>query len=295
MTEKRDVKKDAQRIKKQYSDLKALWEQFRLAIEKAEQTGDLTEAKELMVQLVAKRDALQMYLLDAKLRALDRKLRSLSLVELEAENFTRKSRGGMKTKIAISTICGLIAVVHLLWPRVQIDMVTLVLLLVAMLPWLASVIRSVELPGGFKIELQDVKAATEKITAARAATETVQPAPPVREQGLYFLRELAKTDPNLALVGFRIEIEKRLSQLAQQMNLPATRRPAVALLRELVAQGTIDLRTAGGLADIIALGNQAAHGAEVSSNAAVWALDTGPLILALLDSLVARRANAEVG
>lgn len=44
-------------------------------------------------------------------------------------------------------------------------MTTLVLLVVAILPWLAGAIRSVELPGVIKIELRDVKAATEKATS----------------------------------------------------------------------------------------------------------------------------------
>ena len=196
----------------------------------------------------------------------------------------------MRTKIAISTLCVLLVAAHLIWPNVQIDLVTLVLLVVALLPWLAAVIRSVELPGGFKIELQDVKAATEKVTASRVAT-VGPPAAPAREENLEFLREVARGDPNLSLVGFRIEIERRLSQLAQQAELPADRRSAGALLRDLVAHERIDRGTAAGLGELIALGNQAAHGVEVSSNAATWALDTAPLILELLDSLLVVKRN----
>lgn len=198
----------------------------------------------------------------------------------------------MKTKIAISAICVLLGAAHLIWPDVQIDLVTIVLLVVAILPWLAAVIRSVELPGGFKIELQDVKAATEKVTASKAGRMAL-PETPAPGENLEFLREVVRGDPNLALVGLRIEIERRLSRLAEQAELPAAPRSLGAMLRDLVRHERIDRQTAAGLGDLIALGNQAAHGAEVSSNAAAWALDTGPLILEMLDSLLARKPNAQ--
>jgi len=204
---------------------------------------------------------------------------------------TRKAGGAAKMKAAISATCVILATAHMIWPTVQVDIVTFVLLVVAALPWLAAVIRSVELPGGFKIELQDVKAATEKVTAGGAAKKLSQPVPALREDKLSFLRDVAKEDPNLALVGLRIEIERRLSELVGQVDLPTTRRSAGVLLRELVADKRIDPRTAAGLGELIALGNQAAHGAKVTSSAAVWSLDTGPFILQALDGLVEGRPN----
>ena len=63
------------------------------------------------------------------------------------------------------------------------------------------------------------------------------------------------------------------------------------MLRDLMAREQIDRQTAAGLGDLIAFGNQAAHGAEVLPNAAAWALDTSPLILEVLDGLIDRRSN----
>lgn len=193
----------------------------------------------------------------------------------------------MKTKIVISIVCILLAAAHLVWPLVQIDMITAILILLAVLPWLAQVIRSLELPGGFKIELQDVKSATEKVASGTTITATTAVVAPPREDNLQFLREVARTDPNLSLVGLRIEIEKRLATLASGLNFDAKRNSASAMLRHLVSNQRIDSATASGLADLIGLGNQAAHGAEVSPSAATWALDNGPLILEVLDNLVA--------
>jgi len=202
----------------------------------------------------------------------------------------RSANGAMKTKIVISTICVVLAAAHLIWPDVKVDLATLVLLVAAILPWLAAVIRSVELPGVFKIELQDVKAATEKVTGS-VAVSAAQPAKVLGGGNVEFLRKVAGTNPNLALVGLRIEIERRLSQLAELAQIPSDRRSAGAILRDLMAREKIDRQTAAGLGELIALGNQAAHGVAVSPDAAAWALDTSPLILELLDSLIERKSN----
>jgi hypothetical protein len=50
-----------------------------------------------------------------------------------------------------------LVVVHLIWPHVRIDSITLVLLAVALLPWLSPLFKSIELPGGWKFEFQELK------------------------------------------------------------------------------------------------------------------------------------------
>ena len=197
----------------------------------------------------------------------------------------------MKTKIAITVVCVLLAVGHNVWPGLKLDLTTTILLVVSLLPWLAAVVRSGELPGGFKIELQDVKAATEKVTANKGVQVALAGISDIERGNAEFLREVGQSDPNLALVGLRIELERRLNRLASALGLQATRRSAGALLRELVSREAIDRETAAGLGDLIALGNQAAHGAEVSLNAASWALDAAPLVLEVLDGLVAAETS----
>ncbi len=194
--------------------------------------------------------------------------------------------GTLRTKIAISAICAAVAAAHVMQPTIRIDTVTLVLLVVAALPWLASIVRSVELPGGFKIELQDVKTAIDKVTGESRAKGPSGKLLSTTGETFDLLPRLAESNPNLALVALRIEIERRLSRIAAQANLPTSKRSAGALLRDLVDHNRLDRQTAAGLSDLIALGNQAAHGAEVSRDAAEWALDTGPLILEVLDSLL---------
>ena len=60
----------------------------------------------------------------------------------------------------------LIAVIHFLRPSLRPDTTYVAALVLAVIPWLAPLIKSVELPGGFKIEVQDLKEATDKLKGA---------------------------------------------------------------------------------------------------------------------------------
>lgn len=79
------------------------------------------------------------------------------------------------------TVASLILVgVHLYWPNLKIDGITLGLLAFAVLPWLRSIIKSVELPGGLKVELQNyaqdtVDTAPAPVPEAQIAINAVQP------------------------------------------------------------------------------------------------------------------------
>jgi hypothetical protein len=65
--------------------------------------------------------------------------------------------------IAISAGAILLALVHVLWPDVEIDAITVVLLAVAAVPWLAPIFKSVELPGGWKFEYQQIQAQVKEV------------------------------------------------------------------------------------------------------------------------------------
>jgi len=45
-------------------------------------------------------------------------------------------------------------VARLIWPTLTIDSVTVALIVIAVVPWLAPIFKSLELPGGFKVEWQ---------------------------------------------------------------------------------------------------------------------------------------------
>ncbi len=95
---------------------------------------------------------------------------------------------------------------------------------------------------------------------------------------------LGEADGSVALVGLRIEIEKRLRGLCAQHNLPE--KPSITgLFRSLRTADVLDDELFHGLEWISTAGNRAAHGAAVDPEMSKWAVEYGPRILASLDEL----------
>ena len=102
--------------------------------------------------------------------------------------------------------------------KCQVDAVTLTLLVIALLPWLAPIVKSVELPGGVKIELQELDQAAARADDAGLLTEPARVA-------TFSYESVAERDPNLALAGLRIESSAACVNLRECTNwMPAARR-----------------------------------------------------------------------
>jgi hypothetical protein len=189
-----------------------------------------------------------------------------------------------------------VALIHLIWPSFSLDTTYIVLIVVAVIPWLAPIIKSVELPGGIKIEVQDVEQAANKVTKARLeAGKTkmmgnIQVPQPVScpVDPLATVKNLALSDPNLAMVGFRIEVERRLSIIAERHGISAEKKSVSQLLRSLRDINVFPDSVIDGLAELVAIGNQAAHGASVSQTVADTMLAEGSRVLAVLDTEIER-------
>ena len=69
-------------------------------------------------------------------------------------------------RVGISAACLILFVLHRQWPEVAKDPVTLALLAFALLPWLQPLFKTVKLPGGIEITLQDMERKIEKATGA---------------------------------------------------------------------------------------------------------------------------------
>jgi hypothetical protein len=173
------------------------------------------------------------------------------------------------------------ALAHLLWPRLAIDAVTLALLGIAIVPWLSPIFKSLEFPGGWKVEFQELQKAG--LRAEEAGL--LAPATTVTETEFSFERALEQ-DPNLALAGLRIEIEKRLVALAQKNGLDVKGRGLGQLLRILGENNVLDQQARSSLADLTSLLNSAVHGASVDPEVATWAIGIGPRLLRGLDELI---------
>lgn len=181
-------------------------------------------------------------------------------------------------KLVISSAAIVIIAVRIWKPDLKIDVITFGLIIVAILPWFSELIESAKFPGGWEVKFRDLREAGEKVTgnASLEASKSTGAAPPS-------FMAIAQHDPNLALVGLRIEIEKRLREYAIKHGIDENRSLSI-LLRELTRREVLPREAVGGLQELIHAGNRAAHGAYVQDGVAEWAIETGPRILAVLDA-----------
>lgn len=197
-------------------------------------------------------------------------------------------------KIVISVIALFLLAGHLMWPQLTIDAISLGFLIVALLPWASTLIESAKFPGGWEIKFRDLKSASDKI----ASEETIlleKEAAPVSEavevigaqDWLRYVRPVAETDANLALVALRIEIEKRLRVLAEKYQFHEMM-PLTRLFRGLQRREVLSGPIFSSLEEIVQSGNRAAHGASVEPSVQQWALESGPRILSALDAAIAK-------
>jgi hypothetical protein len=176
----------------------------------------------------------------------------------------------------------LVALIHIIWPHLAIDAIALALIVIAILPWLAPLVKSLELPGGWKVEFQEFQK-----VASRAETGGLLAEKPAQQE-LFSFQSVANLDPVLALAGLRIEIERRLVLLINAHSLNASGKPlGVGQLLKLLAQAEIlTSEERSILADMVGLLNSAVHGGEVDARAASLAIDVGPRLLTSLDERV---------
>ncbi len=124
--------------------------------------------------------------------------------------------------------------VHLVWPGKAIDAITVTLFLVAVLPWLSPLFKAVELPGGVKVEFTELEKAQREAKSAGILAAPVTP-----RNGEAASSLIPTDDPNLALAGLRIELERRLRKIAERHGIAANRRGMGILLRDLQARNLL--------------------------------------------------------
>lgn len=196
-----------------------------------------------------------------------------------------------KIRLVVTLAALVLALVHILFPNIAIDGVALTLIVIAIVPWLAPLFRSLELPGGWKVEFQDLQKVAAKADDAGLLVRPAAAAPhaagdAVEASPQYAFQSVADRDPNLALAGLRIELEKRLVELCRQHGIGTSMQGMGRLLRELAKIGVLNADEEAVLADLVHMLNAAVHGAEVDPRATEWAMDVGPqLILAFEEKL----------
>lgn len=188
-----------------------------------------------------------------------------------------KSDQRNKLAVVVSLLAVLLAALHIAMPSLTIDNVTLLLLFFAIVPWLGYLLKEVELPGGIKVTYQDLEEKAAEIAEAGLLSKTVS------QDISHKFNRLKGEDPNLALAGLRIEIEKSLRKLLYRYGTETKTGSIFALTRELAKRNIISEGACSALLDLTNLLNKAVHGAKVDKRAIDWAMSIGPQILTTLN------------
>ena len=184
-----------------------------------------------------------------------------------------------KIQVGISLSAIAIASIHIIRPDLSIDAITLALFIVAIIPWLAPLFKSLEFPGGWKVECKEFENTTAKADkAGLLSNEEV-----LSDNFQFSYQSIANDDPYLALAGLRIEIEKRVKKIVEDSGIDGYNRPLKWQLYTLSKNNVINVEEEKVLQDLIRLLNRAIHGAEIDDRAAQWAIEVGPRILRALD------------
>ena len=137
---------------------------------------------------------------------------------------------------------------------VAISATTLGLVTIAALPWLLPYlqrsnlgIRKLKTPGGFEFEFSEFAKEAEEAGLLKTTDKK------------YSFEEIYDRDPNLALAGLRIEIERRINTLSELAGLPQRRRSMGSAIRDLNKNGVFQGHEFSLLADLIPALNAAVH------------------------------------
>jgi cytoskeletal protein RodZ len=94
------------------------------------------------------------------------------------------------------------------------------------------------------------------------------------------------SDPNLALAGWRIEVERELRRIGEEYHIPPSQtRSAGRLLASLSGTGAIEPEAVRGLRELISLANEGVHGASVDQSVVHVLHDEGRNVLRYLRSV----------
>jgi hypothetical protein len=89
------------------------------------------------------------------------------------------SKGETLLRGGITVSALVLIVAHLCWPDISIDPITVTLFVIGIVPWLSSIFKSLEFPGGGKLEFQELK---EKV--GPIIDKASEPVPQAANQGM---------------------------------------------------------------------------------------------------------------
>ncbi len=186
-----------------------------------------------------------------------------------------------KIKIIVTAVAVSAVAAHLIFPKINIDIITVFLLGIALLPWLESLFKSVGLPGGIQFQFHDLSRVETDARNAGLITPgknleyiTLSPS--------NFFVETVQENKNLALPALRIEIEKKLREVAASRQLSTSAQTATGLIDLLGKKNIFSYKEATVLQNMLSVLNRGACQLEQDKKTAQWVIDNGPSIISNL-------------
>lgn len=184
----------------------------------------------------------------------------------------------MWLKGLISLICLVFILLHMFCPKITIDNITIIALILGFIPWLSDLFKEIEMPGGWKIKFNDQKRLEKQFSDTGLDVELTD-----KDENKYSFQYIGKTDMNLALAGLRIEIEKKLREIAEKKNISTEMQGIGRLIGILYEKKLIEFEEKSLISDMIGMLNGAVHGKNIDEESFDWAMDYGVRILLSLE------------
>jgi len=114
-------------------------------------------------------------------------------------------------RIGVSLGAIVVIVARFVWPNLKVDIFTLALVIVAVLPWLSGMIESAKFPGGWEVKFREqVEDLAKSVDMGVPATDTTQPLTDIRATALLQVSE----SPAVAILEAWRLVENALVELA---------------------------------------------------------------------------------
>src|SRR5262245_40092704 len=167
---------------------------------------------------------------------------------------------------------------HLIWPNLKVDAVTMAFFLAALFPWISPLIKSIELTGVGKVELQEMQRLADDVKGAAASTERLVELASARASASV---TVARAQPTCDPQSEFVELQRRYNTVRQEMHSGSAR---TAQMTKII-QRMIDLSPMLMEYDVRANLGSSDRGIRLSAYAHLFALPSFELLEPLVQSV----------
>ncbi|MCB2200368.1 hypothetical protein KQI63_13250 [bacterium] len=187
-----------------------------------------------------------------------------------------------KIKVIFTTVLFAIAILLSVFPTIEVNSSVLIIVVIAILPWLNPIFKSIELPGGFKFEFQQLKEVEKKVIDSGLIETSSNN--PKEKRHIYSFEHVTNSDPTGYILGLSIELRSKLQMLAASWDITTDNRHITDLTNDLYEKNILNNNEREAINDIIPVLQKAMHSDHSDNRTFDWVKEFGPKILRSLDN-----------